>query len=337
MGAITSLFVRKVVRAAGPGVDEAAMLRSVGLDPDGPTHVSDMIADTAYYALLERIAEAMGGGADLPIRAGRSMRCDDYGAFGLAWKTAPTLRASFARAERYWRLLTSVSQYELRRDGGDVYFLLHRSGDRRLGLRLSNEATLASVVSMIRDVSPEPFAPLEVHLKHPAPADITAHAAFFASPLQFGSDRDALLIPAAALARANRLGDEGLSRFMVAQLDAELQKIGADGSLEDKVRDAVARLLSDGAPRAAEVARRLGMSERTLQRRLNEEGLSFGRIAEQVRRAMAEGLLRRSDYSLAEIAFLTGFSEQSAFQRAFKRWSKQTPAAFREGRATGGG
>jgi AraC-like DNA-binding protein len=83
-------------------------------------------------------------------------------------------------------------------------------------------------------------------------------------------------------------------------------------------------------PKAQAIARRLGMSERTLQRRLADEGLSFQKLVDEARRELAEGLLVRSDYSLAEVAFLTGFSEQSAFNRAFKRWLDQTPAAYRQ-------
>lgn len=168
MGAISALFVRKVVRAAGDGVDRETLLRSIGLDPHGEAEVAEMVADSAHYDLLERIAAQTDGGLELPLRAGASMGCDDYGAFGLAWKTAPTLRDSFARAERYWRLLTSVSQYEVRPDGKDAYFILHRAGERRIGMRMSNEATLASVTSISREGSPLGFQPLEVHLKHPA-------------------------------------------------------------------------------------------------------------------------------------------------------------------------
>ena len=82
------------------------------------------------------------------------------------------------------------------------------------------------------------------------------------------------------------------------------------------------------------VARRLGLSERTLQRRLGEERLSFQKLVDEARRELAEGLLVQSDYSLAEVAFLSGFSEQSAFNRAFKRWMNQTPAAYRESHRT---
>ena len=260
------------------------------------------------------------------------MRCDDYGAFGLAWKTAPTLRASFARSERYWRLLTSVSEYEVRHERGNAWMILHRAGERRLGMRLSNEATLASIATIIREVSSEPFSPLEVRLKHPAPRSVTAHEAYFGCRVVGEADRDALLIPAAALGAANRLGDEGITRYLLAHLDEALRRVEDRSSLRDTVQDAVAGSLAEGVPKVADVARRLGMSERTLHRRLSDEGLTFQKLVDEARRDLAKGLLVQSDYSLADIAFLTGFSEQSAFNRAFRRWMDQTPTAFRETR-----
>lgn len=329
MGAVTSLFVRKVVRAAGPAIDADAVLASVGLDPRGDAELGQMISDAAYYDMLERIAGQMGGGWALPVRTGASMECDDYGAFGLAWKTAPTLRGSFARAERYWRLLTSVTEYELRQEAEGAWFLLHRAGLRRLGLRLSNEASLASVLSISRQVSPLPVTPLEVRFQHPAPPDLSAHNAFFGCPIEFEADRDGLLFSTDALTRRNRMGDEAITRFLLPHLDVELKRLEAERSLTEMVHDAVAGSLSDGVPKMPAIARRMGMSERTLQRRLSEEGLSFQALVDSARRDLAEGLLMQSDYSLAEVAFLTGFSEQSAFTRAFKRWSSQTPAAYR--------
>lgn len=330
MSAITSLFVRKVVKAAGDTVDHNALLRSVGLDPVSDVDVTQMVSADTYYELLETIAAQLTDAWALPIRVGRSMRCDDYGAFGLAWKTAPTVRDSFSRAERYARLLTSVAQYEVRDHDKGAYFILHREGERRLGMRLSNEATLASVISIIREVSPEPFAPLEVHCKHPAPSSMSAHEAYFECPVFFGSDIDAVLAPSEALVRPNRLGDPALSRFLTTHIDSELAARAHETSFELLVLRKISDRLSDGSPRAATVAKEMAMSERTLHRRLSKEGLSFQEVLEKARRRLAEGLLVQSDHSIAEIAFLTGFSEQSSFSRAFKRWVNHSPAAFRD-------
>ena len=128
MGTITSLFVRKVVRAAGQDIDRAAVLRSVGLDPDRQIDVTERITDVAYYDMLETIAAQLDDAVAFPLRVGQSMDADDYGAFGLAWKTAPTLRGSLQRAERYAQLLTSVAAYEVCDTERGAFFRTHRSG-----------------------------------------------------------------------------------------------------------------------------------------------------------------------------------------------------------------
>jgi AraC-like DNA-binding protein len=115
----------------------------------------------------------------------------------------------------------------------------------------------------------------------------------------------------------------------MAQLD-ELWQQTAVRSLVDDVRGAVADALPDGQPSKMYIARRLGMSERTLHRRLAEQGESFQALATDARRDAAEALLKSDTRNVAEVAFLTGFGDQSAFTRAFKRWTGQTPAAFRD-------
>ena len=103
MGQVTSLFARKVVGVAGHAIDGRALLRSVGLDADGPWDPKEMISAEAYYSMLERVAEQVDVTA-LPVQVGASMRCDEYGALGLAWKAAENLLGSFSRVERYARL-----------------------------------------------------------------------------------------------------------------------------------------------------------------------------------------------------------------------------------------
>lgn len=116
---------------------------------------------------------------------------------------------------------------------------------------------------------------------------------------------------------------------MVARLD-ELKEERTERTLEARVHAAITDSLPDGRPSRAQVARRLGMSERTLHRRLSEQGETFQSITTNAQRMAAESLLANGRSSLAEVAFLTGFSDQSAFTRAFKGWTGQTPLAFRE-------
>lgn len=329
MGQITSLFVHKVVRQVDPALDRRALLESVGVDPDAPVDRKVMVADTDYYAFLERIAREDPNAIDLPLRVGATMETNDYGTFGLAWKAAVNLRGSCERAERYGRLLTSVSTYEVREAEAGAFMVLNRAGERRLGLRLSNEASIASIASICDEVSTSAFRALEIHFRHDAPGSAAAHERHFGCPVHFGSDRDALLISDEALQAPNVIGDHGVSQFLDRHLEEEVARFGHDAALERRVRNAIAQSLSEGVPAVSDIAGQFGMSARTLQRNLSERGHSFQALVDASRRELAERLLRDTGYPLAEIAFLTGFSEQSAFTRAFKRWAGQTPRSYR--------
>ncbi len=330
MGFVTSIFAHRMIQAAGEGVDSKAFLRSIGLGPDDSLDVTQMVAADAYYDLLERIAAQMGNAHELPLRVGPLMRPDDYGALGLAWKSAPTVRQSLERVERYCRLWTDTMTYELKEDGGGAAFVLHRFDERRLGVRLSNEATIASATSLIRQTASAGFRPRAVYFKHAAPDVTSAHQSYFGCPLVFGAQVDALSLSSEALEQPNQLGDDGISHFLLAHLDVEIKAIGTEDPLEALIRRVVSKSLSEGIPKMAHVAQRLATSERTLHRRLSAAGLSFKALVDTTRRQLAENLLQQSSYTMSEVAFLTGFSEQSAFQRAFKRWSGQTPTAFRK-------
>lgn len=332
VGEITSLFVHKVVRQVDDALDKPALLASVGLDAQAGIDTDRMVKDVNYYALLERIASADPDAIELPLRVGASMRCDDYGAFGLAWKSAPTLRDSFQRAERYARVLTNVAFYEVEETEDDVWFHLHRHGERRLGLRLSNEATLASVAAISREIAPAPLTFEGVYLKHDAPASTDAHERYFGCPIHFRAGRDALRLSVETSRHPNRLGDPAISAFFDAHLEGELSRVGEEAPLEHQVRIRIAQALSQGGPRITDIAAGMGVSPRSLQRRLAERGYAFQTLVDEARRDLAEQLLGGTDYPLAEVAFLTGFSEQSAFNRAFKRWAGQTPRAFRSAR-----
>ena len=331
LGQVTSLFVRKVLAEVDAPVDADALLRSAGLDPGLATAPPRMIPDTDYYAFLETLTDHDTHPVTLPLRAGAAMRCDDYGAFGLAWKSAPDLGASYASAVRYARVLTNVSAYAVEPVDGGAWMHLHRDGPRRLGLRLSNEATIASIASISRQVSTREFRPLEVRFRHPAPGGVEEHAAYFGCPVRFDSDRDALLVSRDTLRTPNRLGDAGLSRFFRSHLDSEVSKFEDPERLDRQVVELVSRSLSGGIPRISDVARRLCLSSRTLQRRLADDGRSYQSLVDEARRRLSARLLRETDYPLGDLAFMTGFSDQSACTRAFKRWEGRTPRSYRLG------
>jgi AraC-like DNA-binding protein len=336
MGWISTVFVHKALDAAvalecvDPDV-RMVLFESVGIDPSAPVDPGTMISDGEFFGLLECIADLDDRGRSVPIHMGASMRCDDYGAFGLAFKSAPDLLSSYARVERYGKVVTSIANFRVERSGTSVFMEVFQGRDRRLGLKMTNELALAAAMSISREVSDDDFSPAAVHLMSDRPNDDGAYQEHFRCPILFGADRDALEVPTTVASRANRLSDDGMSKFFERHLDAQLGQINDTSELERRIVDQIGEALSEGVPTLAEIAGQLGMSTRTLQRRLSADGLAYQDLVLDARKTLSEQLLRRTDYALAEIAFLTGFSDQSTFTRAFKRWHGQTPASYRRG------
>lgn len=331
MSEITSLYVHKVLDHVAPGVDTADLLRRLGMRPDAPIDPKMMVASDAYYEFFADLSLRDPQGLTLPLRIGATMRSDEYGAFGLAWKSAPSLRGSYTRSERYGRVLGRAETYALEEAHDGWFFSLEKAGPDGLGMVLSNEASMAAVDVLSKEVSAAPFRPLAVYFKHAPRGEVSVYEDHFGCPVRFESGRDALLISEASIDAPNRLGDETIARFFDEHLEQELASLEDDATLEHEIRRVVTHVLSEGVPSLSLIASELGMGSRTLQRRLAESGLTFQSLVDLARQELAQNLLRDSDYALAEIAFLTGFSEQSGFTRAFKRWAGQTPRSYRLG------
>ncbi|MFK8025077.1 MAG: AraC family transcriptional regulator ligand-binding domain-containing protein [Ilumatobacter sp.] len=310
--------------------DVRDLLVGVGLDPDGGA--PSMIEVEPFYAVLEDVIG--DGDHDLVFRYARLLEIDSFGAMGLAFKTASSVRAALERAERYVALIGDVVRYELVVDaGGGGAFVVSGRPAYRPGVAVANEGAIAAFLSVCRQVVEEglTLTPRAVSFAHSTSPSFDAASAYFRCPVRYGQDIDALHFDAATLNSPTRLGDEALSGYLLDRLDDELRVTLAERGIEARVRHAVANGLADGVPPMRVVAGRLAMSERTLHRRLGDEGLRYQDLVVEVRRTVATALLTTTDHSLVDVAFLTGFSDQSAFQRAFKRGTGRTPMAVRRG------
>ncbi|WP_306253150.1 AraC family transcriptional regulator [Parvularcula sp. IMCC14364] len=333
MSQITSLYVHKVLSHASAGVETRDLLEGLGLASDGTIDPKLMVSANRFYDFFATLAGRDPDGLTLPLRIGASMKSDDYGAFGLAWKSAPDLRGSYVRSARYGHVLGSAETYTLQESDDGWFFNLEKAGDGRLGMLLSNEASMSAVEVISREVSTARFMPLAVYFKHAARGDSSVYETHFGCPVHFESGRDALLVSEDIMSAPNKLGDETIASFFDRHLEQELATLTNHDGLEQRVRRAVANVLSEGVPTLSLIASELGIGSRTLQRRLSEGGQSFQTVVDMTRKDLALRLLRETDYSLAEVAFLTGFAEQSGFTRAFRRWLGQTPRSYRIGTA----
>lgn len=335
MSQITSLYVYKVASQASPDVNTRDLIKGLGLPPDGPIDPTRMVSSAEYYRFFAALADRDPDGLLLPLRIGAAMRSDEYGAFGLAWKSAPNLRGSYTRSERYGKVLGSAETYSLEKTSEGLFFNLEKAGDGRLGMLLSNEASMSAVDTISREVSSENFMPLAICFKHAPRGDVSVYEKHFGCPVLFESGRDAVLVSEKSIDAPNKLGDKTIAEFFDRHLEQELASLTNDSGLEQQVRRVVANVLSEGVPTLSFIAKELGIGARTIQRRLSDQGHSFQSVVDMARKDLARRLLRETNYSLAEVAFLTGFSEQSGFTRAFKRWAGQTPRSYRIGSSQG--
>jgi AraC-like DNA-binding protein len=199
-------------------------------------------------------------------------------------------------------------------------------GEGSLGERAGVESAMAFAVASSRDALGG-AGPIEVSFRHRAPSDVRLHRQHFGERLIFDGDGDWMLLPESAANLRPRLADPILWNFLRQQADAELACLENPLSLAERVSAAVLVELDGGEPQLAKVARELGMSGRTLSRKLERESLSFRQLVEHARDRRAQELLAQGQ-SVTQVALALGFSETSAFSRAFRRWNGVAPSRF---------
>lgn len=326
-----ALIVYRIVTASGIALERGVeLLDSVGLPAQPqPNTMATMISPQVVYPMVETLLDETDAG--LPIRYGQLVQPEDFGILGLASRTAPTLRAGLQRAVRYIYLISDTVTYELREtEDGGADLILNRSVERRRGEWVLNEAALAGLLAVLRQTMTGTIRPVRAAFQHDALRPGHDLADYFDCSVSFNAERNLLSFSAQMLEQPATLADMGLSNYLESQLESELSQRRGRQSLESQIREVIANSYSDGIPKMQAVAKRLGMSERTMQRRLGEQGLSYHGLIDDERRSLAQRLLKNTQTPILDIAFLTGFSEQSAFQRAFKRWTDQTPLDFRK-------
>lgn len=284
-------------------------------------------ADHFFY-LHEFLDEQLGPG--FSIRVGQEMKIDDYGVLGLSWRTCSRAGEIFERSERYFKLLsnTYVFKVEKGKELSQVY--LNRDPHRR-GVELSNEATLSATVVVLQAMTETEIFPVQVTFKHSEPKDISSYKEAFKCDVLFNQPNYSISYTTRDFESRTAKADTSINRFLLERVKEEEEGIEiSPNRVADEVRILIEDALPSGIPSVSSVGEHLGMSNRTLTRRLSEDNLSFRDLIQQTQERVAKTLLNNSSRSISEIAFQTGFSEQSAFNRAFKRWTGQSPTDYRK-------
>ncbi|ERI50771.1 hypothetical protein N878_07860 [Pseudomonas sp. EGD-AK9] len=291
-------------------------------DPDAE------IPDRKFVELLELISKEDDG--LVGIHMAMKLKSRNWGVFGHAVRNAPSVEAALNIMANFINVFSQAVEEKVvvTEDAiGLSYRLSISSIEHR---RQDSEFSLAAIISMLREATGADIKARLVQFEHAAPGAIQEYRDFFGVVPKFKQPINTIMFSRSVLAIPMVDADPRLYALSLRYLSERLEERRVECSVIDKISYIVARKLTEGVPTLAQVASAMYMSERTLQRRCNQEGIDFLHLVDHVRHQAAVIQLRKSDRSLTDIASELGYSQLSAFSRAFRRWTGLTPKQYRD-------
>lgn len=311
-------FVKVLAGRPEVSAEELNHLRGLSLDDRIPLSQSYQLLEAAIFLTKDD---------DLGLKAGRLLDHGTGGPLEYAIRSAATVEAAIEVAGRYMRLLSDALETRLELDG-----------DRAI-VRMDNKVPTPRAVADFQ-ASALHSAHLKQHLgdmpglewsfPHPRPADVTEYElTFTGASLRFDAPYLGYSFDKDHLQAGRETGDPRLHAILRKHAEMLLAELPRHTNFAGTVRAMLAQDLTTSRPTAATIAERLGVSQRTLSRRLEAEGTSFKDLLDDCRRTLALEYVTRPTFRLPEVVFMLGFSETATFYRAFKRWTGQTPLQYR--------
>lgn len=308
------------------GIDPVPLYRQAGLDPEsigkaGVRYPFSQLRDL-WHAAMEATGDPCVG-----IVAGEHCRPTTLQILGFAWLASTSLERALDRWCRYHRIASTAASVETR-DESDyrVYRLRAAPGVRGMPVVLG-EAGLAALLTMCRRASYPDFAPVWVRIKRPDPGQMDRFVEVFGCPVEFDAGENAIALKLEDLRRTLPAGNLDLATGADRLLDRMMEEVD-EGPTTARVRALLIRHLSSGRVTEGEIAGMLNRSTSSLQRDLRAEGTTFRKLLEATRQNMADRLLKSENRSIGQTAFMLGYSDQSTFTRAFRRWHGVSPGQF---------
>lgn len=321
------------------GVDAEAILQQVGLDLSSatdpmarfPAHLGLAFWQKAIQQIDEELLGVDVALQFLPL---------NFNALGYALMASENLGQMYLRLSRYAHIVTDAADIRFEVDQGAGR--LSVMGDPAL-LGTVDDATrwtifdyaLLTVVRGSRMLFGRDFAPLEIRMQRKRPKDHTRFERVFRCLPVYGCEDNAIVVDLATLNKPLSFANTEVVKASETALERYQSNLG-DRALTEQIAGVLKELLPSGEPRQEDVAQRLNMTLRTMQRRLTEADSCYRDVLNDTRQQLAQSYLgSEPQYSVGEIAFLLGFSEVSAFTRAFRRWTGTSPREWRSQDAAG--
>ena len=327
---ISSRALIKACEALGIDVqsmlDAAGVVRAVIDDPDGRIEIGQA------RALWARAYE-LSGDPDLALHAAEALPFGAYKVIDFLASSAPTIGESLLSTSKYFPLINTAVELPVDIGTELVHVGARASIHPEALTRQYAEYVFAAVFLRTRLAGGVAFPLRAVEFTHPAPPSSVEHERVFGCPVRFSAEACRMIIARDVWEMALPRADHGLFDLLNQHARLLIERLPAEAGLTTDVRTAIAKELRGGDTSLDHVAKKLCMSGRTLQRRLEALGVAYSELVDEMRREVSTSYLADREIALCEVAYLLGFSEQSSFTRAFKRWTGQTPSEYRVGSA----
>ena len=310
------------------GIADADVLAGSGVDAQrlqDPTYVIDPVQCRTVIANLLRLTGDPGMGFEVGARVEPA----DFGMFGYALMSCRTMRQTFGLWCNYSSSLVGMmSRLEVREgsEGFTVSVVEPSAGDA-LQVFCAEEILIMMHTVGAALAGSRPIVK-RVEFSYPAPAHESRYHEWFQCPVVFNAPAIIATVDNEWIDRPLRGNDDEFNRLCLQQCSELLAQIESSGPLVSRLRSIFVKN-PRGLPRLDEAAELLGLSSRTLRRHLQEEGTSYQKLVDEFRTELAREYLRSGRIMPKEVAYLLGFQDQSAFRRAFKLWTGQTPGQWR--------
>ena len=308
------------------GVARAALLAQAGIAPEELTAERWPID---HITRLWRAAVHCTQDAGFGLKAGAGVGPASFNVVSYLLQSAPTLRAALALVQKYQRLISDGGRFQTI-TGPEACWVVYHPRQGALAFSPHQiESVLAAVVVFARWVTGSALRPQRVQLSQARIGPLAGYREVFQCPVDFEQAFSGVLLANAQLDAPLPQANAQLAQAHQQQAAARLAALSRQDGLEQTLRMWIASQLQGQAPARAQAARALGLSERTLARRMRAEGLSYSALLDGVRRDAALQAVAQTTRALSDIALALGYAEPSVFTRAFRRWTGATPGQWR--------
>ena len=317
-----------IARLKSAGVPVAPLFRRLGLTPELIDEPEERLSVRSQIALLDEAAKALKDDC-LGFTLARDFDLREIGLLYYVMASSQTLGEALKRLARYSKVTNEALVFGYR-EGNRLIVNLSYSGISRHSDRHQIEFCMFAALRICRVLTGQQLVPQHFSIAHHRSGGTSEMARFVGTNVQFGADTDEFALHAGAPELPLIHSDSYLNDLLLKNCEAALAHRKSDLSqLRTRVENAISSLLPHGRVILGDIARSLGMSKRTLARKLSDEGLNFTEILEQLRRDLAVRYLDDRKLHVSKIAWLLGFHEVSSFTHAFKRWTGKTPSQMR--------